>query len=203
MSKTLALGPALRPFETPMQSVLIVIHILIVVSLIVVVLLQRSEGGALGTGGGTGSFMTGRGQANALSRATAILGALFFATALLMSILSSWSRAPIRFSKEGPRSGRPDRSHAVSPGNILDQLKQLGGQSGAPQRPRRLRPPLPRRSRRAPQALRTEPKRSAGGPLALPVFRDERRVRHKAARDVRSRRRHRALSGIRSAMQGA
>ena len=53
-----------------MQSVLIVIHILIVVSLIVVVLLQRSEGGALGAGGGTGSFMTGRGQANALSRAT-------------------------------------------------------------------------------------------------------------------------------------
>ena len=56
-----------------MQSVLIVVHILIVVSLIVVVLLQRSEGGALGTGGGTGSFMTGRGQANALSRATAAL----------------------------------------------------------------------------------------------------------------------------------
>ena len=79
-----------------MQSVLIVIHILIVVALIAVVLLQRSEGGALGTGGGTGSFMTGRGQANALSRATAILGALFFGTALLMSILSSWNRAPHR-----------------------------------------------------------------------------------------------------------
>jgi len=77
-----------------MQSVLIVIHILIVIALIAVVLLQRSEGGALGAGGGTGSFMTGRGQANALSRATAILGAMFFATALLMSILSSWSRAP-------------------------------------------------------------------------------------------------------------
>ena len=54
-----------------MQSVLIVIHILIVVALIAVVLLQRSEGGALGAGGGTGSFMTGRGQANALSRAMA------------------------------------------------------------------------------------------------------------------------------------
>ena len=77
-----------------MQSVLLVIHILIVVALIGVVLLQRSEGGALGTGGGTGSFMTGRGQANALSRATAILGALYFATALLMSIISSWNRAP-------------------------------------------------------------------------------------------------------------
>ena len=100
---TPALGPALRPFETPMQSVLLVIHILIVVALIGVVLLQRSEGGALGTGGGTGSFMTGRGQANALSRATAILGALFFATALLMSILSSWNRAPTSIlQKSGP-----------------------------------------------------------------------------------------------------
>ena len=91
-----------------MQSVLLVIHILIVVALIGVVLLQRSEGGALGTGGGTGSFMTGRGQANALSRATAILGALFFATALLMSILSSWSRAPHSILEKGRRRrGRP------------------------------------------------------------------------------------------------
>ena len=64
-----------------MQSVLIVIHLLVVIALVAVVLLQRSEGGALGAGGG-GGFMTGRGQANALSRATAILGALFFAWSL-------------------------------------------------------------------------------------------------------------------------
>ncbi len=94
-----------------MQSVLIVIHILIVVALIAVVLLQRSEGGALGAGGGTGSFMTGRGQANALSRATAVLGALFFATALLMSIISSWSRAPHSILGR-TCSGWPDGAHA-------------------------------------------------------------------------------------------
>ena len=76
-----------------MQTVLIVIHLLIVIALVGVVLLQRSEGGALGIGGG-GGFMTGRGQANALSRATAILGALFFATSLIMSIIAGWSRAP-------------------------------------------------------------------------------------------------------------
>ena len=119
-----------------MQSVLIVIHILIVVSLIVVVLLQRSEGGALGAGGGTGSFMTGRGQANALSRATAVLGALFFATALLMSIISSWSRAPHSILRE--RRRRPAGQTAptpISPGNILDQLKQMEGGSSAPSAP--------------------------------------------------------------------
>ena len=76
-----------------MQTVLIVIHLLVVIALVAVVLLQRSEGGVLGAGGG-GGFMTGRGQANALSRATAILATLFFVTALPMSIIASWSRAP-------------------------------------------------------------------------------------------------------------
>jgi preprotein translocase subunit SecG len=118
-----------------MQSVLIVIHILIVVALIVVVLLQRSEGGALGAGGGTGSFMTGRGQANALSRATAILGALFFATALLMSILSSWSRAPHSILQRGPAPAGQTVPTPISPGNILDQLKQMEGGSSAPSAP--------------------------------------------------------------------
>ena len=118
-----------------MHSVLIVIHILIVVSLIVVVLLQRSEGGALGAGGGTGSFMTGRGQANALSRATAVLGALFFATALLMSIISSWSRAPHSILERGAVPAGQTAPTPISPGNILDQLKQLGGGSRAPSAP--------------------------------------------------------------------
>ena len=118
-----------------MQSVLLVIHILIVVALIGVVLLQRSEGGALGTGGGTGSFMTGRGQANALSRATAILGALFFATALLMSILSSWNRAPHSILERGPAPAGQTAPTPVTPGNILDQLKKMEGQSGAPSVP--------------------------------------------------------------------
>ena len=118
-----------------MQSVLIVIHILIVVALIVVVLLQRSEGGALGAGGGTGSFMTGRGQANALSRATAILGALFFGTALLMSILSSWSRAPHSILQSGPAPAGQTAPTPISPGNILDQLKKMEGGSSAPSAP--------------------------------------------------------------------
>ena len=53
-----------------MQTVLIAFHLVVVLALIGVVLLQRSEGGALGMGGG-GGFLTGRGQANALTRATA------------------------------------------------------------------------------------------------------------------------------------
>src|SRR5271155_3295640 len=130
-----------------MQSVLIVIHILIVVALIAVVLLQRSEGGALGTGGGTGSFMTGRGQANALSRATAILGAMFFATALLMSILSSWSRAPHSILEKGgapaPAPAGQTAPAPITPGNLLDQLKQMEGQSSPPSAPAAPAAPAP------------------------------------------------------------
>ena len=125
-----------------MQSVLIVVHILIVVALIAVVLLQRSEGGALGAGGGTGSFMTGRGQANALSRATAVLGALFFATALLMSIISSWSRAPHSILG-GPAPAGQTAPTPISPGNILDQLKQMEGGATAPRTPAPAAPSAP------------------------------------------------------------
>ena len=100
-----------------MQSVLIVIHILIVVALVAVVLLQRSEGGALGTGGGTGSFMTGRGQANALSRATAILAAMFFATSLLdVDHRRLEPRAALDPQQRAGRSGGPDRADAAHSG---------------------------------------------------------------------------------------
>ena len=117
-----------------MQSVLIVIHILIVVALVAVVLLQRSEGGALGTGS-TSNFMTGRGQANALSRATAILAALFFTTSLLMSILAGWSRAPHSILEKTAAPAAPTAPQPVNPGNILDQLKQMEGQGNAPPGP--------------------------------------------------------------------
>jgi preprotein translocase subunit SecG len=119
-----------------MQSVLIVIHILIVLALVAVVLLQRSEGGALGTGGGAGNFMTGRGQANALSRATAILGTLFFVSSILMSILAGWSRAPHSILTKGaPAPAGQTAPTPITPSNILDQLKQLEGQSNTPASP--------------------------------------------------------------------
>ncbi len=117
-----------------MQTVLIVIHLLIVIALVGVVLLQRSEGGALGIGGG-GGFMTGRGQANALSRATAILGALFFATSLVMSIIAGWSRAPrsIIDTTAPSSTSAPAGTTAPAPaGSLLDQLKKMDNSGSAP-----------------------------------------------------------------------
>ena len=72
-----------------MIAIILTAHTLIVLGLIVVVLLQRSDGGALGLGGGGGGgFMSGRGAANALTRTTSVLAALFFATSLSLAILA-------------------------------------------------------------------------------------------------------------------
>lgn len=76
-----------------MQTVLIVIHLMIVLALVGVVLIQRSEGGGLGIGGGSG-FMSARGTANALTRTTAILAALFFITSLGLGILTRYQGRP-------------------------------------------------------------------------------------------------------------
>ena len=67
-----------------MQTVIIVVHLMIVAVLIGTVLLQKSEGGGLGMGGGAG-FMSSRGTANLLSRTTAILAGLFFVTSMTLA----------------------------------------------------------------------------------------------------------------------
>ena len=76
-----------------MQTVLLVIYLMVVIALIGVVLIQRSEGGGLGIGGGSG-FMSARGTANALTRTTAILATLFFVLALSMGILARYESKP-------------------------------------------------------------------------------------------------------------
>ena len=70
-----------------MITVILVVHILVAVALVGVILLQRSEGGALGIGGG-GGFMTGRSAANALTRTTAVLAAGFMATSILLAVMA-------------------------------------------------------------------------------------------------------------------
>lgn len=106
-----------------MQTVLIVVHLMIVLALVGVVLLQRSEGGGLGIGGGGGGFMTARGAANALTRATAILAAGFFATSLLLSILARYGEKATDILDNVP---------AATQGQGKGVLDQLGGQPTAP-----------------------------------------------------------------------
>ena len=72
-----------------MQNVLLVIHIIACVVMTAVIMLQKSEGGALGIGGGGGGLMTGRGAAGALVRVTMIVGAVFFITSLGLTRLAN------------------------------------------------------------------------------------------------------------------
>jgi preprotein translocase subunit SecG len=78
-------------------------------ALIGVVLLQKSEGGALGIGGGGMSgFMTGRSTANLLTRATAILAAAFMTTSVLLVVMHNHARAPVSIIDQGaPAAPRP------------------------------------------------------------------------------------------------
>lgn len=113
-----------------MQTVLIVIHLMVVIALVIVVLLQRSEGGALGIGSsGTGGLFTGRGQANALTRATAVLAGIFFATSIALTVLASYNRAPKSiFEGQTPTPTGQSGSGIPVPGtsgNVLDDLKRM------------------------------------------------------------------------------
>ncbi|MCI4680006.1 preprotein translocase subunit SecG [Rhodoblastus acidophilus] len=132
-----------------MQTVLIVVHLLIVLALIVVVLLQRSEGGALGMGGGGGGggFFTGRGQANALTRATAILATLFFMTSLGLTILSTYSHHSQKsiFETTAPAPPSQQGGAAQPKGTVLEQLKQLEKKKAPPAAPAPAPVPAPPR----------------------------------------------------------
>ncbi len=79
-----------------MQTIVLVIHVMLAIALCGVVLLQRSEGGGLGMGGGGASgglgLMSGRTTANLLTRTTAILAGSFMATSILLAVLSGGSQ---------------------------------------------------------------------------------------------------------------
>ncbi|MFO0997202.1 MAG: preprotein translocase subunit SecG [Alphaproteobacteria bacterium] len=93
-----------------MTTVVLVIHVLIAIALIITVLLQRSEGGALGIGGGGGmsGFLTGRATANVLTRTTAILAACFMITSVTLAILAvDRGRSKPIIQSTPPASGAP------------------------------------------------------------------------------------------------
>jgi preprotein translocase subunit SecG len=126
-----------------MQTVVIVIHLMIVAVLIGSVLLQKSEGGGLGMGGGAG-FMSSRGTANLLSRTTAILAVGFFITSLFLSWLAGYDRKPSSIigstaSQSQPAGGAAPVQPPTS-GGVLDTLKKVDEQQqqapSGPQAPR-------------------------------------------------------------------
>ena len=119
-----------------MQTVLIVIHLIIVLALVGVVLIQRSEGGGLGIGGGSG-FMSARGTANALTRTTAILATLFFLTSLGLGILTRYESRPTDIlnripATSGQGNGILDSLSGRPAGDLLADRHPLGPVVGNP-----------------------------------------------------------------------
>ena len=97
-----------------LNTVLLLIHLMIALALVGVVLLQRSEGGALGIGGGGGGFMTGRGTANLLTRITAALALCFFATSLLLTVVGN------RTAPKGSAFDKPAVGSTTTPAPATD-----------------------------------------------------------------------------------
>lgn len=129
-----------------MATVLLVIHLLIAAGLVGVVLLQRSEGGALGIGGGGGGFMTGRGTANLLTKITAVLAGLFFMTSIGLTLLALQGRGnlspldaggstPVTApASSGSGTTTPEAGKEAPRGGVLDSLEK--GRQQLPQVPK-------------------------------------------------------------------
>jgi len=124
-----------------MLTVVIVIHLMIVLALVGVVLLQKSEGGGLVSS--TSGFMSTRGTANVLTRATALLAAGFFLTSLTLSWLASFERKPVSIintggpaTQEAPGAPPPVAPLNQGSGGVLNEL-----QKGIPRTPAGPLPP--------------------------------------------------------------
>ncbi len=113
-----------------METVLLTIHLIVTIALIGVILLQRSEGGALGIGGSaSGNLFSARGAANALTRATAILAIVFFATSVALTIISVRANRPASVFAPKPASGQQQQAPATP------VLPKLPGGNSAPELP--------------------------------------------------------------------
>lgn len=91
-----------------LTTFLLVVHTLIAILLVGVILLQKSEGGGLGIGGGTGGgLMTARGAANLLTRLTTIFGGLFILTSILLAVLAAGTSGPRKVDTSLARKPAP------------------------------------------------------------------------------------------------
>jgi preprotein translocase subunit SecG len=97
-----------------METVIIVIHMMVIVALVAVVLMQRSEGGALGIGGAS-NFLSTRSQGNVLTRSTAILAAIFFATSIALTLLGRFAEKPTSIIEQAPPAPAAPANPATPP----------------------------------------------------------------------------------------
>src|SRR5262245_60236052 len=108
-----------------MQAAVLIVHLVICIALIGLVLLQRSEGGALGIGGGSSALMSGRGAADTLARMTSFAGGFFLVTSLFLTVITNMSHQassrsvldlfPQSHSAPAPTPARPVTPQPATP----------------------------------------------------------------------------------------
>jgi len=101
-----------------MKSLILLVHFFLSAGLIGLILMQRSEGGALGIGGGgPGGLMSGRGAANLLTRTTSILAAGFFVTSILLTVVANrGGPGSVVDRVDSPANGQPAAAEELVPG---------------------------------------------------------------------------------------
>ena len=77
-----------------MENILLVVNLVIAVILVLLVLVQKSEGGALGIGVSQDNFMLSRSAGNCMSKATAVVATLFIICSLALTIISRGELTP-------------------------------------------------------------------------------------------------------------
>ena len=77
-----------------MENILLVVNVILAVILVIIVLLQKSEGGALGIGVSQESFMFSRSAGNFMTKATAVVATLFIICSLALTIVSRGELTP-------------------------------------------------------------------------------------------------------------
>jgi len=95
-----------------MFAFLLIVQTIVAVSLIAVILMQRSEGGGLGVGGSSSGFMTARGAADFLTRATSVLGGTFIVLSIVMAAIAGATREPVKIDTSLANTAAP----ATAPG---------------------------------------------------------------------------------------
>ena len=118
-----------------MFTFLLIVQTLVAVALVSVILMQRSEGGGLGVGGSSSSFMTARGAADFLTRATGILGGIFVLLSISLAAIAgvSGGRATIDTSlvnEVAPVQGVQPTAPLADPGAQQQQQQQPAPQQG-------------------------------------------------------------------------
>ena len=121
-----------------MFTFLLIVQTLVAASLVAVILMQRSEGGGLGVGGSSSGFMTARGAADFLTRATAVLGGLFIFLSILLAAIAGATTGAAKVDtslvKQQPVPTNPVPAFGVRPvppaetGGVPDKGQKAAGQ---------------------------------------------------------------------------